>query len=268
MTRRLLLLLLAALTLVSTPAHAAYPPRPEGPVVDAAGIIPDVQEAALDARLREYNQRTGRALIVATVASLDGEAIEPYATHLFEQWGIGGKELDQGLLLLVAPTERKVRIETGYGLHQYVPDVISGRVIRNDITPRFKAGDMPGGIEAGVNALITQLDRSPAEAQAIAEAAAAAEAQRGASNGANVGGVIFWIVLIIFFAVIFGRRRRGFQRSGIDPGIVLWGVSELVRGMSDGDHGGGGWSGGGGGGGGFGGFGGGMSGGGGASGSW
>ena len=268
--RHLFVWFLALLTFVGAPAHAAYPPAPVGPVLDQAGIIPDPDEAALDARLREYNARTGRAVIVATVQSLDGETIEMYAVRLFEQWGIGGKEADQGLLLLIAPAERKMRIEVGYGLHQYVTDALSGRIIRNDIAPRFKQGDMAGGINAGVEALIVQLDRTPAEAKAVAEAAAAAKAQSGGTEKAGIGSVAIWIMMILFFMLMFGRRRHGARRSGIDPGIVLWGVSEVLHHMSDGRGGGGGFGGGfgGGGGGGFGGFGGGMSGGGGASGGW
>lgn len=273
--RLILSLVLALLALApAAPAIAAFPARPEGPVLDQAGIIPDAQEAALDVRLREYNQRTGRALTVATVSSLDGDTIEMYAVRLFEAWGIGGKETDQGLLLLVAPTERKVRIEVGYGLHGILPDVLSGRIIRNDITPKFKAGDYPGGIEAGIAAVMTQLDRTPADAKAVAEAAAAAEAA-GARNSRDGGGgsVFFWIMLIVVFMMLFGRGRRGraYRRGGVDPGIVLWGASEIARHMMDGrDGGGGGFGGGGfgGGGGGFGGFGGGGSGGGGASGGW
>ena len=264
--RRFLVGLMALLAFAGTPAHAAFPPRPTGAVLDQAGIIPDADEAALDARLREYNARTGRAVVVATVSSLDGETIEMYSVRLFEQWGIGGKESDQGLLFLVAPSERKMRIEVGYGLHQYVTDALSGRIIRNEIAPRFKQGDIAGGINAGVNALLTQLDRTPAEAKAVAEAAAAAKAQSGSGETAGAGAVIFWIMLILFFVTMFGRRRHGTRRSGINPGIVLWGVSEVLHHMSDGRGGGGGFGGGGGGG--FGGFGGGMSGGGGASGSW
>ncbi|NBW76762.1 MAG: TPM domain-containing protein [Sphingomonadaceae bacterium] len=262
--------LLAALALLgASAAEAAYPARPEGPVLDAASIIPDGDEAALDAKLREYNQRTGRAVVVATVPSLDGETIELYAVKLFEAWGIGGKETDQGLLLLVAPNERKVRFETGYGLHGIFPDVYAARIIRGEITPRFKAGDLPGGINAGIDTAIAQLDRNPAEAKAVAEAAAAAEAARRKGGGETSGGaVIFWIMMILFFMLMFGRRRRGYRRSGIDPGIVLWGVSEILHHANRGGGGGGFDFGGGGGGGGFGGFGGGGSGGGGASGGW
>lgn len=264
--------LLAALVLFgASAAQAAYPARPDGPVLDAAQIIPDADEAALDAKLRAYNQRTGRAVLVTTVPSLDGETIELYAVKLFEAWGIGGKETDEGLLLLVAPTERKVRFETGYGLHGIFPDVYASRIIRGEITPRFKSGDIAGGINAGIDTAIAQLDRNPADAKAVAEAAAAAEAaQRKRGGEAGGGAVVFWIMMILFFMLMFGRRRsRGYRRSGIDPGIVLWGVSEILHHASRGGGGGGfDFGGGGGGGGGFGGFGGGGSGGGGASGSW
>lgn len=261
--------MLALLALAGTPALAVtYPAAPKGAVLDQAGLLPPAEEAALDAQLREYSARTGRSIVVATVNSLEGETIEMYAVRLFEAWGIGGKESDQGLLLLVAPNERKVRIEVGYGLHQYVTDALSGRIIRGEIAPRFKQGDMAGGIGAGVNALIVHLDRTPEDAKAIAEAAAAAEAQ--ASGGeASFGSVIFWIILIVFFASVFGggRRRHGRHGMGANPAIMLWGASEIARHMGGSHHGGGGFSSGAGFGG-FGGFGGGGSGGGGASGSW
>ena len=263
-----LLALLAALAGVPAAAQPQFPARPEGPVLDAADLLPADREAALDARLREYNARTGRALVVVTVPTLQEDTIEDYAVRLFEAWGIGGKETDQGLLLLVAPNERKVRIEVGYGLHQYVTDILSGRIIRDEITPRFKQGDFPGGIEAGVTALVTQLDRDPADAKAVAEAAAAAERERGSGGGSMIGGAIFWIVMIVFFMLVFGRRGR--RRSGVVGAVgdvILW--SAINGAMNSSHSDGGGWGGGGGGGGGgFGGFGGGMSGGGGASGSW
>ena len=266
--RLLLGWLLALLALAGGPALAvSYPPAPDGPVLDQAGLLAPADEAALDAQLREYSARTGRSIVVATIGSLEGETIEMYAVRLFEAWGIGGKESDQGLLLLVAPNERKVRIEVGYGLHQYVTDALSGRIIRGEIAPRFKQGDMAGGIGAGVNALITHLDRTPEDAKAIAEAAAAAEA-KAVGGEASFGSVIFWIVLIVFFATVFGggRRRHGRHGMGANPAIVLWGASEIARHMGGSHHSGGGFSDGGFGG--FGGFGGGGSGGGGASGSW
>lgn len=249
-------------------AHAVMPPKPAGPVLDQANIIPDDQEAALTQRLAAYNAQTGRALIVATIASLDGDDVANYTNTLFRTWGIGGQGTDQGLLFLIAPNDRRVRIEVGYGLEEFMPDVLAGRIIASAVTPRFKAGDYPGGINAGVDQILTQLSRNPADAKAVAEAAAAAQREGSPSEGGTFASAIFWIVLIIVAIAIFGRRNRGYgqRRSGIDPGIVLWGLSEIARSAS---HGSGGWGGGGGdGGGGFGGFGGGDSGGGGASGDW
>jgi uncharacterized protein len=259
--------------LMAGAAHAAMPARPAGPVLDQAGIIPDADEAALAQKLAAYNAQNGRAVIVATVATLDGQDIESYANTLFRAWGIGGAKTDQGLLFLIAPNDRKVRIEVGYGLEEFLPDVLAGRIISQAVTPRFKAGDYPGGINAGVDQILTQLNRNPADAKAVAEAAKAG-AREESSGGSTIGSAIFWVVLIVVLIAVFGRRKQGYvqRRSGIDPGIVLWGLSEIARAASDNRHSGGGWGGGGGsdwgGGGGFGGFGGGDSGGGGASGDW
>lgn len=256
---------LTVLALLAAPALAAtYPPVPAGPVYDGASILPPDREAALDARLRDYNQRTGRSLIVATVPSLDGADIESYAFELFRAWGIGGKESDSGVLLLVAPNERQLRFEVGKGLEEFLPDGLVGLIILDDITPRFKAGDMPGGIDAGINAVITQLDRTPADAKAVAEAAAAAGRQDSSNAPEFDFGFWFWLVIFFFFFILPFLRSL-FGKSGRRHSSGVWVVPS--GGWSSG--GGSGWSSGGGfGGGGFGGFGGGSSGGGGASGSW
>jgi uncharacterized protein len=190
--------------MAATPALAQFPPRPAGPVLDQAELLPPAEEAALEQKLRDYNMRTGRALIVATVASLEGQDIATYGSSLGQTWGVGGSETDQGLILLVAPNERKVRIEVGYGLEEFLPDVLASRIVRETITPQFKAGDFAGGITAGIAAITAQLDRSPAEAKAVAEAAAAAQAQQ--SNGeASIGGFLFWVAMIAVFMLVFGR---------------------------------------------------------------
>jgi uncharacterized protein len=265
--------LLALLALATSPALAALPPRPVGPVLDQANVIPDAQEAALDAKLRAYNQATGRAVIVATVASLDGLAVDDYAQKLVEAWGIGGAKTEEGVLLLVAPAERQIRIANGRGVQERLTDALSGRIIRDTITPQFKAGDFGGGITAGVDAIITQLDRSPADAKAVAEAAAAAASQSNGKSKTSAGGVIFWLVLIGFFMMLFGRRGGGggrgsrFSAGGLGP-IMVWEALNQMGGRGGGGFGGGGGDSGGGGG--FGGFGGGGGGfdGGGASGGW
>jgi len=274
------LALLAAL--MGAPAAAQdYPARPAGPVYDGADVISPGEEELLDRRLRDYNRTTGRAIIVATVPSLDGLEIEPYAQGLAESWSIGGAESENGLLFLVAPEERRMRIHTARGLQERMTDIMSGRIIRDVVTPRFKEGDLSGGIVAGVDAIVAQLDMDPAQARAIEEAERAAQAERAENAAPAIAGVVFWIVMIVFFAIVFGRRgargRKYHGGGGVGSAVgnvLLW--TALNAAMNSGrGSGGGGWGGGGGGGsfgggGGFGGFGGGGGGfnGGGASGGW
>lgn len=273
--RRLAALFALILALVSSAAWAKLPARPEGPIADYANVITPADEAALDAKLRDYTRSTGRAIIVATVPSLEGEEIEPYAQRLAETWNIGGAQSENGALLLVAPTERKLRIHTARGLQERLTDIMSGRIVRDTIVPRFKANDMSGGIVAGVDAIIAQLDMDPAQARAIEEAEAAAGRNRQSRGGFPIGG-LFWLLFLLLFFVLpmmsRGSRRRRRSRSpwgNTARDIILWEAgSAVARGVFGG--GGGGGFGGGGGGGGFGGFGGGGGGfnGGGASGGW
>ncbi len=282
--RKVLALAALALSLIALPAASPafgqdYPPRPAGPVYDGADMLSPAVEAQLDQRLRAYNAETGRALIVATVPSLSGQNIEPYATGLFSTWGIGGAQRDMGLLLLIARDDRKLRIEVGYGLHPYFGGIMAGRVINDVITPRFKQQDFDGGVTAGIDAIMQHLNRSPAEAAAVEEAARAAQEAEQGESGFPIG-LIFWLAIVFFFFILpmmRGGRRRRYRGSGVGDAvgnIILWEAGKAIaRGMSGHDDhwgGGGGFGGGfgGGGGGGFGGFGGGMSGGGGASGGW
>ncbi|GAA5060360.1 hypothetical protein GCM10023208_28620 [Erythrobacter westpacificensis] len=272
--------LLAALAMPAQAQRYELPARPDGPVLDSANMLSDATEASLNQRLTQYNQETGRAIVVATVPSLDGAEIEPYATELFAEWGIGGAERDMGLLLLIARDDREMRIEVGYGLHPYFGGIMAGRVIRDVITPQFKAGNFDAGVTQGIDAILQHLANSPEDAIAIEEAAQAAAESRQQSEGGFPIGTLIWLGFIFFFFVLpmlggKGRRRR-YRRSGVGGvvgDIMLWEAGKAIaRGLSDGDDwgGGGGFGGGfgGGGGGGFGGFGGGMSGGGGASGGW
>lgn len=133
------------------------PERPAGPVLDQADILPPDVERQLEARLRDLWQRTGDALVVVSLSSLKGESIENHAFNIFDAWGIGDAKTNRGLLLLIAPNERQVRIEVGCGLEATVTDVIAGRIIRERITPVFREGDLAGGTVAGVDALIERL---------------------------------------------------------------------------------------------------------------
>ena len=269
-------LIVLALALLALPVAAQdLPPRPDGPVYDGANMIDPATEAQLNEELRAYNEATGRAVIVATVPDLGGNTIEGYAVDLFETWGIGGEETDEGALLLVARDDRKIRIEVGYGSTPTLTDATSGRIIRDTVTPAFKQEEFSAGIAAGVAQMIEALDMDPATAKAIAEAEAAAQADRkGERTAATFGGAAVWILLILAFMFIFGRGKKGRKRRRYGAGsavgdVLLWSAINAAMNSGDGDGWGGGGGGfGGGGGGGFGGFGGGMSGGGGASGGW
>lgn len=266
-----LLLLFAAL-----PAAAQTFPPLTGRVVDGANLLDPAQEQALTQKLQALEQQSGRQLVVATFPSLEGRSIEDYGYRLGRTWAIGDKEKDDGVLLIVAPNERRVRIETGYGARVFLTDALSSIIIRNAITPRFKAGDFPGGIDAGVDAIAEQMRLPPEEAaKRLQEAEAGAATSRQTSNGAGLVPLVFWGLVVCFVFLSFarrasGRRYRGKRRrgGGIDPMVVLWGLDVLSHAArNSGGGGGGGFGGFGGGGGGFSG-GGGSFGGGGASGSW
>jgi uncharacterized protein len=270
--KQLLAGLLLALFALAAPASAQTFPPLTGRVVDQAHLLSPEQVQDLTSKSAALEAQKGAQFVVATVNSLEGRPIEDYGYQLGRAWGIGEKGKDNGVILLVAPNEHKVRIEVGYGATPYLTDAISGLIIREDITPRFKQGDMGGGIEAGADAIIKQMSLSPEEAQKNVAAAEQASQKRQHSGG-NPLPFIFWLMVIGFVVLSHfrrgaGRRYRG-RHGGISPWVVLWGLNELSRG-SRGGWGGGGGSWGGGGGGGFGGFsgGGGSFGGGGASGSW
>jgi uncharacterized protein len=142
-------------------------PRLTGHVVDDAGILPANVEAKLAAQSAALEREVGPQYVIATIPDLRGESIEDFGLRLGRGWGIGHKNVNDGLMLIVAPNERKVRIEVGYGLEKRVSDQFAAKVIREAILPYFKAGDLPGGIEAGSNALIARL-RSKASEREIA----------------------------------------------------------------------------------------------------
>jgi uncharacterized protein len=271
---RALAALLASLWLL-LPSLAAAQSFPEltGRVVDAAHVLPPAQAQALDQKLAALEQQTGgRQLVVATIPDLQGYDIEDYGNRLGRAWKIGSKLHNDGTVLIVAPNERKVRIEVGYGLEGIITDGLSFLIIQQQILPKFKAGDLPGGIEAGTDALIQQLTLPPDQAKQVA-----AQARPAAkSQGRSIGPAIFWLALFFLFFILPMLRRGGGRRYGSGGGMGGWGpviLWDALSSMSD-RRDGGGWGGGGGGdwggGGGGGGFsgGGGSFGGGGASGSW
>ena len=140
-------------------------PALTGRIVDQANIIPADTRSAIEPKLADLEAKSGIQLVVATVTSLEGQEVEPYANELFRSWKLGEKAKNNGVLLLVAPTERRVRIEVGYGLEGTLTDALSKVIITNAITPRFKAGDFSGGISRGVDDIITVLTTDASEWQ-------------------------------------------------------------------------------------------------------
>ena len=163
MTR--LLSLCIALALAASVALALTFPPLTGRIVDQANIISQQTRDALEPKLAELEQKSGIQLVVATVNSLEGQEIEPYANELFRFWKLGEKNKNNGVLLLVAPKERRVRIEVGYGLEGTLTDALSAVIIANAITPRFKTGDYSGGITRGVDDIVTVLTTDESEWQ-------------------------------------------------------------------------------------------------------
>jgi uncharacterized protein len=261
-------LLATLLLLFTAPALAAGPTFPAltGRVVDGADILSPQVEADLTTKLENLEKTTGRQVVVATVPDLQGYEIEDYGYQLGRTWGIGQKGTNTGAILLVAPTERKVRIEVGYGLEPILTDALSSVIIQTAILPKFKAGDLEGGVVAGTDAVIQQLALPDEEAKAKAAQAFKVSEEAERSSGASpILALLILFIIIVVLSQIFSRRGRRGRGGGLGSALP-W---IILNGMLSGGRGGG-WDGGGSGGGGGGGFsgGGGSFGGGGSSGSW
>jgi uncharacterized protein len=140
---------LAFAALSSIPGFAALP-KPGGHVNDFAGILDAATRSELEATLRDVEQKTTAEIALTTVSGLDGLTIEDYANRLFHEWGIGQKAIDNGILVLIAPGERQMRIEVGYGLEPILPDGLAGEIIRTEFLPDFRDGDFQAGIRSGM----------------------------------------------------------------------------------------------------------------------
>jgi uncharacterized protein len=155
---------LSLLLLLVTATAVAYnfPPL-SGRVVDQAGLLSATAEAELSAQLAAHEQKTTNQVVVVTLNSLEGGAIEEYGVELGRHWGIGQKEKDNGVLLLVAPNERRMRIEVGYGLEGTLTDAISSVIIDRRLRPAFRAGDYEAGIRSGVDGILDVLENNVPE---------------------------------------------------------------------------------------------------------
>ena len=238
--------------LLWTMAAAAldFPPL-SGRIVDQANIISQQTRDALEPKLAELEAKSGIQLVVATVRSLEGQEIEPYANQLFRFWKLGERAKNNGVLLLVAPNERRVRIEVGYGLEGTLTDALSAVIISNAMTPRFKAGDFSGGIARGVEDIITVLTTDESEwRQRPSLRLDHPQGARPANWIVLVGFIGFVLLLVfsrtfrtIFFASLLTGGGGSHGRGGFGGGFGGRGGSGGGRG---GFSGGGGSSGGGG----------------------
>lgn len=267
--RHIFLILAAMGALIASPAYAQPEfPALTGRVVDNADIIPADVEAELTAKLEALETQSQRQLVVTTVPDLQGYDIADYGYQLGREWGLGDAERNDGALLIVAPNDRKVRIEVGYGLEGYLTDALSSIIIQNEILPRFRDGDMPGGILSGTDAIVAQLVLPPEEAAQVAQAASES---RSSERGFPFGFFI-WIGFMFFFLVLpvirASRKSRKYRSKGKGPwgkrrdddddfggavgNIILWEIgTAIARGAMSGGGGsswggGGGFSGGGG----------------------
>jgi uncharacterized protein len=222
-------------------------PALTGRVVDDANLLSGEDRAELTTDLKALEDKSSDQVVVVTVPSLQGYPIEDFGYQLGRHWGIGTAKLNNGVLLIVAPSERKVRIEVGRGLEPILTDALSKIIIETAILPRFRAGDFAGGIKYGVRDITMALTGDKAELEQRARA-------RPDANNPKIDWilVIFWTLLILWFVWSFWRTTQSGYRAGRHSGPIIlpgpgWG----------GGSGGGGFSGGGG-----------SFGGGGASGSW
>jgi len=272
-TRWLCLFLFAAASLVW--AETPVPPL-NARVTDLTHTLDTASKQALEDKLAALEQAKGAQIAVLIVASTQPESIEQYALRVVEAWKLGRKGVDDGALLLISKDQRTLRIEVGYGLEGAIPDVLAKRIIAEAIVPRFQAGDFPGGVAAGVDALINLARGEPLP-----------EPQRRIEQQGGINGLLPVVMMFVFVAggllrALFGRLVGGSLAAGVAffgawmlLGSVLFALGiallafifTLAGGRRSGGLGGGGFGGSLGGGGGFGGGGGGF-GGGGASGRW
>ena len=251
----LALLLFAALAVAQTLTF----PRLTGRVVDDAGILDAGTRAALTDKLAALETKTSDQLVVATVKSLQGTSVEDYGNRLFREWKLGQAGKNNGVLLLVAPNERRVRIEVGYGLEGTLPDAVTKLIIENGVIPRFRANDFAGGVARAVDDVIQVLTGDAEEWKRRAAAV-----KRPEPDSAAFSAFLFLLVVIVILLISWRTASYNQAPSARRRGGWVWGApvgggwsSGSSWGSDSGGFSGGGFSGGGG-----------DSGGGGASGSW
>ena len=252
----ILLLIIVAVSFAQDIPKRPVPPKL---VNDFTNTLTPDQTQALENKLVEIDDSTSTQIAVVIIKSLDGADVADYNLKLGREWGVGGKEFNNGIVLLIAKDDRKLNIAVGYGLEGALPDITASQIIDDVIVPNFKGDDYYRGIDEGTDAII----------QAVKGEYNVKKKSKG-SGGDGIGIIIFIIILLIVLSARGGGGKGGqfMSRRGLAPFLLGTLLGNMSGGRSSGGFGGGGFGGSGGGGGGFGGFGGGSFGGGGASGSW
>ena len=230
-------------------------PQLTGRVVDQANIMTAQSRTGLEAKLKELEDKSSIQLVVATVKSLQGSDVETYANGLFRSWKLGEAKKNNGVLLLIAPAEHKVRIEVGYGLEGTLTDAFSSVIISSAIVPRFKTGDFSGGIERGVDGILSVLSGDTADWQPKVRV-------RSDDASSLINDLLVPLLpMLVFFLIwyLMGSATGSGSRRAVRKGgrtIIIpyggptwgsgWGGGTGGGGFGGGFSGGGGWSGGGG----------------------
>ncbi|MEZ4827135.1 MAG: TPM domain-containing protein [Bacteroidia bacterium] len=236
-------------------------PQARGFVNDYENILTADQEQELDAYLTQFAESTSNEIAVASLSLPEGETIETYTVALAQNWGIGGKDLSNGVLIAIYPQIRKIRIEVGYGLEGAIPDIVATNIITQVMQPAFRQNDYYGGINSAVlilaGAAKGEIDTAPFQKNYYTQPS------RENAQASEVARVVIAIIIIVLFIILSNGGRRGGRGGRGGGGFFYWGGGGFGGGSGSNWGGGGGFGGGD-----FGGFGGGSFGGGGGSGGW
>ena len=236
--RAAIIFVAALFAITAAMAEPNFPVLTTSPVVDAANVLGETQTVIIGNKLKNYEDASGHQIAVATVPTLEGYDIRDYGNLLFRKWQLGDKKRNDGVLVLVAPNEHKVSIETGYGVEGDLTDAMTSIIIQNAMVPRFKAGDYVGGVNAGIEDIEKVIGGQGDQVVARVQN----------QSALTINDILPFVIVFIVIVVILSNASRG-GRIMIIPGGGFGGGGY--------SGGGGGWSGGGG-----------SSGGGGASGGW
>jgi len=223
-------LLAAALLLAGLPLAAQQPvPRLMGRVVDLTSTLTGSERAALEQKLAALEQRKGSQVAVLMVKSTQPEAIEEFSLRVAEAWQIGRGKTDDGVVVVVAKDDRRMRIEVGYGLEGAVPDALAKRIIAEQMTPHFRDGDYAGGLNAGVDALAKLIDGEPLPPPAGQPARGSGDRGNGGKSFESFFGLLFVLVLFVAPVLrrIFGALFGGLVFGGV-AALIVWVVSKIL----------------------------------------